>query len=216
MWKLTWIDLRLLLLTKFLLNLSSYENSLSNMLNSYVFKHVNVNTESIIEYVKHVTIKSCIEDVKYKKAFETLSKNHINLINVTSERLFLLVYKLHYEPLDKPIDKPVLNIHLKGLKESANNLEKFNKKFTNMEAFFKFSSPKTNDFYAAKIGKTNISTPNIFKIPANIKWMELNWYKPHNSDNILTPNVFKSPASISWIYSISKPHNATVMLDDLD
>lgn len=97
-------------------------------------------------------MKSCIEDIKYKKAFETLSKNHINLINITSESLYLLVYKIKYEPLDKPIDKPVLNIHLKGLKESVNNLEKLNKKFTNMEAFFNFSSPKINGFYAAQNG----------------------------------------------------------------
>ena len=46
--------------------------------------------------------------------------------------------------------------------------------------------------------------------------MELNWYKPHNTDNILTPKIFKSPANIRWIESINKPHNATVMLDDVD
>lgn len=150
---ITFIDCCLLLNIKFILLHDMYKNDLRSIVN--------------YDILKHVTIQSCIENVKYKNAFETLSKNNINeILNYTSEETFVLLYNLSHKPFDKP------------------DLESYKFYQDQYKHIYKDKLIKPKEIVnkiRLKVASKELSKPNIFKTPATIKWVEslqiLNAYK---------------------------------------
>lgn len=169
-----WNQIDLVLYSKFLLNYSWYINYIDKMTSS-TYKHVYA--DSIIKHVKHVTIKSLIEDVKYKNVLIELSKQKINeMFNHSSEDLFLLIYKLQYEPYDKPATANAT--HIKGLIE-INRFKQDNSNY--------------------------LVTPYLLKFPPNIEWMKSLSKHTNKPDNSKILNIYKSTANINWIETTYKP-----------
>ena len=110
---------------------AKYKNDFTNIVNYCV--------------LKYVTIQLCTENVKYKKAFETLSKCNIYKILNTSEQTFLRVYKLQYEPLKKP------SFGISAIQTGLNR-----------ENLFKDIDSKSN----------KIIITNIYKTPANLEYIK--------------------------------------------
>ena len=143
---ITYIDLLLLVNTKYLLNSTITKNFFS------------------YSDLKNITINFCLENEIYKKAFEDLWYNNINqIINHTSKELFFKIYHKNYKYYAKPSEKPYIvpNIYktpvtIKWLQDNYNHQDS-NKIIT--------SYVKSSD---------KLINPNLCKKPVTIKWIKNN------------------------------------------